>query len=410
MSDMTEIKENLQEIEQRAYHDSLTGLPNRQLFMDRLDRTIGRSKRNEHIFAVLFIDLDNFKNINDSLGHAAGDRVLMEVADRLNSSTREVDTVSRLSGDEFAIIVENIELEQEAGIIALRYKESFAEPFLQNGDELFISGSIGIALYPANGNTAEEILKNADLAMSQVKEQGKDSLYYFTESLNEKVQKRMSLEKRLRRAVSNDEFDGANFALGKYNSRVWGAEALARYDYRPNVQWLGGFRYISLDEDIAFNYVDGVDGINFGQYRIESYNSLIGVQGGFDGRMPVGDGVDFTLTGLMGVFANRIEASQIVHDNIGDPGATNQLQRYQNDEGFATSFMGELRAGLEAALGSNIILGIGYQALFLTGIALAPDQAEVGHGDNAALGVDNRGAVLYHGGRAYAVWRFGGRD
>lgn len=230
MHDMTEIKESQREVEHRAYHDALTGLPNRQLFLDRLDQAINRAKIEKHIFGVLFIDLDNFKKINDSMGHAAGDEVLKDVAGRLTSSSREADTVARLSGDEFAVIVEKIEFEQEAGIIALRTKEMFAKPFIQSGEELFLSVSIGIALYPANGKTAEEILKNADMAMYQVKKLGKDGLHYFTESLNEAAQKRLNLEKNLRRAVTNDEFvvyyqPKVDFQTGK----ITGMEALVRW-------------------------------------------------------------------------------------------------------------------------------------------------------------------------------------
>lgn len=230
MHDMTEIKESQREVEHRAYHDALTGLPNRQLFMDRLDQSINRAKIEKHIFGVLFIDLDNFKNINDSMGHTAGDEVLKNVASRLISSSRETDTVARLSGDEFAVIVEKIELEQEAGIIALRTKEMFAEPFIQSGEELFLSVSIGIALYPANGATAQEILKNADMAMYQVKKRGKDDLHYFTESLNEAAQKRLKLEKNLRRAVTNDEF--AVYYQPKVDmqtGKITGMEALVRW-------------------------------------------------------------------------------------------------------------------------------------------------------------------------------------
>jgi diguanylate cyclase (GGDEF)-like protein/PAS domain S-box-containing protein len=228
MHDMTEIKNIQREAEHRAYHDALTELPNRLLFFDRLDQTIQRAKRDGRIFGVLCVNVDNFKNINDSMGHVAGDALLKQVAARLSGCTPEI---SRLGGDEFAIILDNIDLEQEAGITALKIKESFSEPFIHNDEELFISVSIGIALYPSDGNSAEEILKNADMAMSHIKKRGKDNLSYFTESLNEKAQKRARLEKSLRRAISKDEFvvyyqPKVDIQSGK----ITGMEALVRWE------------------------------------------------------------------------------------------------------------------------------------------------------------------------------------
>ncbi|MFQ5432059.1 MAG: EAL domain-containing protein [Nitrospinota bacterium] len=228
--DMTEIIKTRKEAEYRAYHDALTELPNRLLFLDRLDQTIQRTMRNGRIFAVLYVNVDNFKNINDSMGHITGDALLKQVAVRLSESLRGIDTISRLGGDEFAIITDNIDLEQEAGIIALKIIESFSEPFIQNDEELYISVSIGIALYPSNGNSAVEILKNADMAMSHVKERGKNDLSYFTETLNEQAQKRARLVKSLRRAISNDEF--VVYYQPKINiesGEIVGMEALVRW-------------------------------------------------------------------------------------------------------------------------------------------------------------------------------------
>ena len=228
--DITEIKRGEEEIQYRAYHDALTGLPNRALFLDRLKQTVARAKRDKSRFGVLFIDLDNFKNINDSLGHDIGDLFLQEVSKLLKTCAREGDTVSRLGGDEFTIILDNLDLDQEAGIVAMRVIEVLANPINIRGNELRTTVSIGISIYPVNGTTAKDLLKNADTAMYYVKDLGKNNFHYFTESLNENAVKRMSLETSLHKAIENDEIKAYyQPKIDLKSGQVAGLEALVRW-------------------------------------------------------------------------------------------------------------------------------------------------------------------------------------
>ena len=172
MTDITERKEAQQVIKHMAYHDRLTGLPNRTLFYDRLNQAFKQAKRNQSIFAMFFLDLDGFKMINDSYGHACGDLLLQLVAIRLQACIREVDTLARQGGDEFTALLMDI-LPQDAVEIANRMLSSLSQPFSLNGQTITISASIGISLYPNHGQDIETLLKEADEAMYRAKKQGK---------------------------------------------------------------------------------------------------------------------------------------------------------------------------------------------------------------------------------------------
>jgi len=228
--DITESKKNEDEFRHRAHHDRLTGLPNRHLFYDRLNQAIGRASRNKSTCAALFIDLDNFKYINDSFGHDVGDLLLKEVAKRLTECAREVDTVSRIGGDEFTIILDSLVDKEESSIVAKRVLASISKELGIHKQELFITVSIGIAIYPENGKNAAELVKNADTAMYHAKEKGKNAFFYFTDALNVKARKRMELEINLRKAITERKLIA--FYQPKLNiltGKIVGMEALSRW-------------------------------------------------------------------------------------------------------------------------------------------------------------------------------------
>lgn len=234
--DITETKRKEEQIQYQAYHDALTGLPNRLLLQDRLILSIRRARRAESQTALLFIDLDNFKSINDSMGHAMGDLLLLEVAERFQSVVRDSDTVARLGGDEFVVLMDEIQEEEDAVLLARRLIEVMEAPFRINDRDLFTTPSIGIAIYPRDGEDAELLLKNADIAMYRAKDMGRNQFNLFTTTLNDEVQRRLTLERDMRRALEEKEFfllyqPKVNVLTG----RTEGMEALVRWDRNGEV-------------------------------------------------------------------------------------------------------------------------------------------------------------------------------
>ena len=205
-TDVSASKEAEERIRELAYHDVLTGLPNRLLLLDRLEHALANAQRGRHHLAVMFIDLDRFKNINDSLGHATGDLLLKEVASRLRCCIRDVDTVARLGGDEFVVVLENLEEEVDAVSVANKIQTAFNRPITVNGETLHVSTSIGIALYPEDGMNAETLMQNADTAMYQAKGQGCNNYQFFAPFMNEQAREKLVLENTLQEALSRDEF------------------------------------------------------------------------------------------------------------------------------------------------------------------------------------------------------------
>ncbi|MFD2230461.1 putative bifunctional diguanylate cyclase/phosphodiesterase [Alkalimarinus sediminis] len=204
--DITELKETNSAMEQLALFDVLTGLANRRLFIDRMGQSIAASQRRNTIAALLFLDLDQFKRINDTLGHDAGDELLLIVAERLKSCVRAQDTVARLGGDEFTILLNDINDVQSITHIANQILKDLKEPIMLGKHEVIISTSIGITLTPNDSQDVDSLMKNADLALYHAKERGRDGYYFFTEELNTKALKLLHIEQELRHALQMDEF------------------------------------------------------------------------------------------------------------------------------------------------------------------------------------------------------------
>jgi diguanylate cyclase (GGDEF)-like protein/PAS domain S-box-containing protein len=204
--DVTDRKVIQQRIQHLAYHDNLTGLPNRSLLQDRLAHSIARAERTNRKVAVLFIDLDNFKNINDTLGHDVGDELLRQVARRLTECVRAEDTIARQGGDEFIVLLDGLDDGRGASLVAQKILNALRKAFVLSGTDQHVSGSVGIALFPEDGRDAQTLMKNADTAMFHGKTQGKNTYQYFTAQMNVAVKRRMTLESALRRAVMRRDF------------------------------------------------------------------------------------------------------------------------------------------------------------------------------------------------------------
>ena len=231
VNDVTDKKRAEQELRYLANYDTLTGLPNRSLLAERLARAVVRARRQETRVAVLFLDLDRFKDINDSLGHAAGDRILKAAAARLLGIVRESDTVARLGGDEFTVVVEDVTGALTAESVAEKIIAAFAEPLEIDGrSEVTISPSIGISLYPDHGQVPTDLLKYADTAMYQAKDRGRNTFQIYTEAMDAEARRRATMVAALRRALERREFRLVyQPRLSLLDSRICGVEALLRW-------------------------------------------------------------------------------------------------------------------------------------------------------------------------------------
>ena len=244
-----ELSTALSTIQKMATHDTLTSLPNRALFNEELIHAIEQAKRHGRSLGLFFMDLDRFKNINDTLGHALGDRVLQEAARRLLKSVRAADLVARLGGDEFVLLVEDYGDTTHLAEVAAKVLAGFEAPFMVDGQELVLSASIGICTYPADGDEAQTLLSNADIAMYRAKEQGRNRHCFYAAELNKLSQERLALEAALKHAVERNEIEvfyqpKIDFADG----RVSGLEALIRWRH-PVRGLLLPDRFIGIAEE-----------------------------------------------------------------------------------------------------------------------------------------------------------------
>jgi diguanylate cyclase (GGDEF)-like protein len=217
-------------IRHRAYHDDLTGLPNRLLFHDRFVQALGHARRHKQTLALLFLDLDRFKTINDTLGHGVGDQLLKHVAQRLTTLTRAGDTCARMSGDEFTLLISSIRQVDDASTVAEHVLNAIRQPFRIEGHELHVSVSVGISIYPFDGEDTETLMKHADVALYRAKETGRNTYEVYSPALNEAALERLTLGTSLRHAVDREEF------LLEYqpqvdvvSGKVVGSEVLVRW-------------------------------------------------------------------------------------------------------------------------------------------------------------------------------------
>jgi diguanylate cyclase (GGDEF)-like protein/PAS domain S-box-containing protein len=231
--DITARRETERQIEYLAHHDALTGLANRVVFAESLARAAGHARREQRMLALLLLDLDRFKVINDSLGHDAGDLLLRAVADRLRSSVRVCDLVARLGGDEFAVVQTELDGADDAAALARRILAELSRPIPVGGREIHTTASIGITLFPSDESSCDKLVKNADLAMYRAKAEGRNTFQFFTERMNAEIQGRLALENALRAGLARDEFVLYYQPLAdlRDGGRIVGVEALLRWQH-----------------------------------------------------------------------------------------------------------------------------------------------------------------------------------
>ncbi len=246
----SELQKSKEHFRHAAFHDALTGLPNRALFLNHLQLAAGRARRSEHpLFAVLFLDLDRFKNVNDSLGHGAGDQLLTAIAQRLERISRPADTVARTGGDEYAILLDGLQTSVDAINFAERLQKELSKPFMLAGQEVYVTASVGIALSDASYESPENLLRDADIAMYRAKEKGKACCEVFDSGMHARAVAVLRLENDLRRAIEREEFRVFYQPIVALETRrVVGFEALVRWPH-PERGFIPPGEFIPLAEE-----------------------------------------------------------------------------------------------------------------------------------------------------------------
>lgn len=265
LQDITERKRAQEHLDFLAYYDSLTGLPNRLLYRDRLRQAVAEAQRHGNMAATLLLDLDRFKLINDTMGHQQGDRLLQEVADRLKTCVRSSDSigrlkgggeardeamsVARLGGDEFTILLNRIAGAPDAAKVGRRMLEALSKPFHLDGQEVFVTASIGISLFPLDGESADQLLKNADTAMYHAKQSGRSNYQFYSQSMNATAGERLAIENRLHKALEREEFLlHYQPLLSLETGRIIGSEALVRWQH-PELGLVSPAQFIPIAEE-----------------------------------------------------------------------------------------------------------------------------------------------------------------
>ncbi|HMV01335.1 MAG TPA: EAL domain-containing protein, partial [Rhodocyclaceae bacterium] len=249
--DVSDRKSAEERLAHLAYHDALTGLPNRALFCDRLGLAMVQARRSGTKVAVMFVDLDRFKLANDTFGHQQGDQLLRQVAQRLQGGLRETDTLARLGGDEFIVLLTGLNQPEDAGIVAHKLVTDMAVPFMIEGSDVFLTASIGVAIFPRDGDDIETLVRHADIAMYHVKSQGKNGFGYFLPDMGEISSRRFALENEIRRAIEHNQFDlFYQPQVDSESRRVIGCEALIRW-HHPEKGTVPAGAFLPVVEEIG---------------------------------------------------------------------------------------------------------------------------------------------------------------
>lgn len=247
--DITDRMQDQERLQHMAHHDALTNLPNRNLFLDRLKQALSRARWHERLVAVMFLDLDRFKYINDTLGHNTGDQLLLQISNRLKQTIRDGDTIARFGGDEFALLLDDIQSDKDISALARKLLDALDEPFRINKHDFYITASIGISLAPNDGDDAETLLRNADVAMYRAKDLGKNNYQFYSDDMSARVFERLTLENHLRQALDKNEFElYYQPQVDARNNRITGVEALLRWQH-PEMGLVSPASFIPLLEE-----------------------------------------------------------------------------------------------------------------------------------------------------------------